>query len=408
MDPTKLRDRFTLQDPYLGRTTDGAQWAMKALHPACNTAAITGIPDRTGVPVAVTEFKSSYTIQNTVNALNFDAVLTFLPSPQLFGTSSMTQAGVQILGDYFVNTQLSGAGLTEKRQFWHQQVATARLAYYGITISYDCATLTDNGTLTAGQTMPCWVLVSSTNPATQAYSGIAITYGNLINMPLAVQYRARDGAYMPVKLTNPALPFIDQSNDFAYGGWYPVGQGLPNNFLMSQLLDGQMASVAFRNVSASTMLRVTVRMGLEVTPTPGSSYSSFMHPSPLPDSLALDAYYTISAHMNDAYPDEFNDWNKLKQVVSKIGRFLLPALGLAGDVIAPGLGTAVTHTLNLGARGINAIVEDTGKRKQRKLNQRMASLPLTAYKRVPPRPPTGPKPSRPSSARSSGSQKKKQ
>jgi len=370
MDPERLRVQI-LANGTLGVSVDGQSWCMKALHPASNTGPIAGIPDRTGIPVSFVEFKNSFTVSGSaVGNFPWDVQLTFLPSPVLHSTAQITNSttGALVAWGQYLNTQLTGTTYVDKANFWQSQVGTARLAYYGITISYDCATLTDNGTLTAGQVLNGWIqslptAATGVSVPVMVYAGPTLAYDNLINLPLAVQYRAKEGCYMPIKLNNPSLPFINQSMLYFYRNWWPSGGGPPlvgsetiNGYKLPQLLDAQLGSVCFRNIINTTMLRVTIRMGVEVTPMAGSSYSSFMHPSPPPDNVALDQYYTISAKLYDGYPDSYNDWNQLWGVIKKVASAAAPVV----SSLIPG-GSAVVA----GAKALGSLIDSKANKKKK-------------------------------------------
>jgi len=334
MDPEKLSNLIRSHGMSLGTSPSGTAWAMKALHPAANTEPIEGIPDRSGIPIAMLEFKSNYSVSSPTST-PYDALIYSFPSPIIFGCAQLlSTAGAPVpsgAGGWqeFNNQQITGATYHDKVVTWHGLIATARLAYMGITINFDAAALTNNGTITAGQQTVGWIQGLNTAIVAvpiQQYAGPTITYQNLINLPLAVQYRAIEGCYMPIKLTNPALPFINQSMDYFYTAFWPPGGGpaivtglaTEAGYLIPQLCDGQLGAIAFHNVAGTTALRITYRVGFECCPVPGSSYSCFMHPSPPIDSTALDAYYNISAKLYDAYPDVYNDWGKLWEVIKGI------------------------------------------------------------------------------------------
>jgi len=399
MDPEKLAVLIRAHNMSLGTTPNGVAWTMKALHPAANTEPIAGIPDRTGVPVAFVEFKSNYTVGAPGSGLWNAMVYTF-PSPVLFGcvqlygpdNNPLTPAG----GGWaeFVNRQLTGANIGERAGFWTTQVGTARLAYQSLTVNFDCADLTNNGVVTACQLMPAWLSTNLTTvgappmPST-IYSGPVIDNSNAINFPLAVQYRAKAGAYMPIKLTNPALPFLNQGERAFYSQWWPYGGGPPQSTLwpgyygyaLPRMLDGQMGAISFLNIAPTTSLRLTFRMGVEVIPLPGSAYSSFMHPSPPVDHAALDAYYMISAKLFDAYPDEYNDFGKLWEVIKGIAAPI-------GQVIknVPGIGQSLYAVGNLVGKAVDNAYGKPGKSRETVTTGPQAETASTVVTRTPAQP----------------------
>jgi len=376
MDPEKLAVVIRGHGMSLGTTPNGIAWCMKALHPAANTEPITGIPDRSGIPISMIEFKSNFTIAAPIPNALWNAMIYLMPTPivpatvQLFNSANAPVppgAGGWI---ECLNQQLTGATYDLKAANWRALVGTGRLAYFSATVNFDCADLTNNGIVTAGQMTPGWsqqlidVIPCPVMGFVGGLSSPGINNSNLINLPLAVQYRAKEGCYMPIKLTNPALPFLNQAMNYWYTNWWPAGGGPPVStivpgffgYLLPQMLDGQFGAISFLNIAPTTSLRMTVRMGIEACPVPGSNYSSFMHPSPPVDHAALDAYYMISAKLFDAYPDEYNDWgalwNVIKGIAQPVGR-VLKAFVPGGDALysaGQAVGSAIDQAVRTKAK----------------------------------------------------------
>jgi hypothetical protein len=352
MDPQKLYNELQAQSIPFGETPQGTAFCVKALHPSHTTLGIQGIPDRTSQPTALLEFKSSLILSPPADTVNWwNTTIVCAPNALQFAFCHSVPDVGATLAPNFLNTQVPGANLAERLTFWRLNVQAARMAYYSITIFCDVPTLSDQGTVTVAQLQPSYTQTApvGTN-IDDTYTGSPINSQSLMTMPAAIQWKARDGVYAPMRLNTPTFPFIEQSMGHTFYGPITAGSWGP----APCLLGGQMIGIVFQNLSINTQLRLTVRMGVEVSCAPGSAYSPFMAPPRQADLRALDAYFTLAGRMNDAYPAAYNDWDLLwkglKNVANKVLRSpvtssILRSIPVAGPGIELGR-KAIVSILN--------------------------------------------------------------
>lgn len=321
MQPAKLKKIINNNGIPLGSSAQGEAWSLAALHPAHPVSSLSGIPDDNCVPSAVVEFRSTYSLgapAGTSNAWAFSGA--FIPNVIIYGFTTRTNdAPTPVITPLnIVNTQVISSN------DWRNLVSAARLCYYGVTIFVDTPALADQGTLVATQLQQNWTISYNIGPPIPAnYAAAPVTYANLVNLPGAVTWVAREGLYFPVRLSNPAFIWKEQATQYVYGG---VLVGGANTISVPQCLDSLISVASIQNLSPLASIRITIRMGVQVQVPPQSPYSPFIRMSPPADRIAVDAYFAISSRLNDAYPASYNDWNALWNVIKKVGSFLRPAV----------------------------------------------------------------------------------
>jgi hypothetical protein len=327
MDSQRLYEIIKSSGINFGSTAMGAEWCVKALHPAHPVGPIVGIPDRTSVPSALLEFKGNFTISTPEAGASWGTTLMALPSPITpIIYRSVSEDGTPVSSNVTLsNTQIQGTSQADKVAFWRTNVTAARIVYYGLTIILDSPTLYDQGSAVMGQITPSWryTYTSLNGDPEASYASQSISYDTLINLRQAVQFSAKEGGYLPMKFSNPSIPYVEQTTTYGYSG---LIYGAQPALLVPHMLDTQLGGYAARNLASVAMLRCIWRMGVEVTCPPGSAYTPFMTTMGIPDSIALDSYYSISSKMADAYPSSFNDWDELWSVIKGVGRVVLPAI----------------------------------------------------------------------------------
>lgn len=177
----KLSSILTSTGVVFGATPQGRSWALRALHPSDDGVRVDGIPDRTCVPTGLLHFKSTAVINNVGGS--YDADFVFIPSPILFGTASVYEAGgapVRVVE--MVNNQIPGGPTVAPLSAqWRQNVSSARLAYYGVTLYYDAPSLYDQGGLLVAQLPPSFTVDYNTVGAPSAiYSGGPLRFDQLM------------------------------------------------------------------------------------------------------------------------------------------------------------------------------------------------------------------------------------
>lgn len=352
MGSGKLSQLLNSSGVDFGTTPQGRSWCLRALHPSDDGVPVAGIPDRTSMPTGMLHFKTTGVVTNTAGS--YDVDLVFLPSPLLFGTASVFTAGTTTALSRLdiLNSQLGGSTLSTLVNAWRLSVSAARIAYYGITVYYDSPTLYDQGGVVVAQQPASFAIKTTVDPATATYTGGPVRFEYLMGLPMAVQHAARLGVYCPIRLSQPALNFVDQQQQLAYLGWFPPVTGAPTSYTMSHLMDAQMAGISFRNVSNQTSIRIVVRMGVEFTPVSASPYMPFTHPSPAVDERALNSYFTASGRLPDGWPSDYNDLGKLVAVLRGLAKTVWPVVKIVGGSV-PG-GTAVLEGLEMAAKRLTA------------------------------------------------------
>jgi len=254
----------------------------------------------------------------------------------------------------FINSQVAGAAIADKVAAWKTAVQAARCCYFGVTVFADVPTLNDQGTTACGQLQQSWTETYAAGLFSDVYNGPPVDSTNIMNQPAAVQWRAKDGVYMPLRLSTPTFPFIAQADSVQYTGPYV---GITTDTI-TRALSTQMGVLTFTNLSIHSQLRFVVRMGVEVSCNAGSAYTPFQKLPLAPDSKALDAYFAISANSPDAYGSLWNDWDLLFGALKKIAAKVLtnPVLTAGLSALGP-LGTG----LNVGRAALAGLLNKSKK-----------------------------------------------
>jgi len=213
-------------------------------------------------------------------------------------------------------------------------------------------------------------------------------------MPNAYEAEAKDGVYMPLKLSKTSIIWQSPTDmecwaipnagvvgdgNFAlrttpYDIQYPF-PGLPGTYgvpgtsfagyYTAGMLNDMVGSMVFKNISSTAGLIVTVRMGLEIQVEAGTLLAPFVKASPVYDPVALKSYAAVSRELKDAYPVSYNDLGHLWDSI-------LSAVGAASPVLAsihPGLGLAATAFHGLGS----AVTDIVRKKKSAKHDENQSA-----------------------------------
>jgi len=169
------------------------------------------------------------------------------------------------------------------------------------------------------------------------------------------------GAYAPLKLTRVSSKWRSTRHVFSYAGTqdlvafgadptllqanmttttasYPYvmagySESDPGNAVVPRC-DVNVIHIAIRGMSKDASFKLVIRAGFELEPSPGSNICTFMRVPPEEDSSALVAYGRIVRQLKDCYPEAYNSWEKLVDVIetaSKAANVVLPGAGLVGD-----------------------------------------------------------------------------
>lgn len=177
-------------------------------------------------------------------------------------------------------------------------------------------------------------------------------------MPNAYFARSREGAYVPLKLTETCQDWVSDADrvspanvtkfttaptDFTYVlpttftiSGFPHYSMIPAYYngitqasgsqATSPMLNGTWANISARNLSVQTSFTFFVRCGIEMQVQPQSSLAPQLALSPVHDPVALDAYFAIARELKDGYPSDYNDLGKIWDAISAAAKRVLPTL----------------------------------------------------------------------------------
>lgn len=412
-----LKSQVTGYGP-LGNTPTGQDWCLKALHPSDPLCEVRGIPDHSAVPSLCMNYQTTYTISPqadwTQDTWEFDMAL--LPHPIAFGWINTRPTGAPLSGHTYtvLNSQLDGVTHANKAETFASLVERWRLAYCAVSVYQDGADLNNQGTMVVAQ-VPC-------EPVQFVYTGYDLAVRNSLygyppvqfwdrdkpdfeasqGMPNAYFGRSKEGAYVPLKLTetcqewssardvvyysygaeealpalptNIELPTVGADAIFPFGDGEDAGGALLNGLTIAignsidhgalgkypyvsgeptfDMLNGTMAHISARNLAKSTSYSFFFRVGLEIQVKPNSALAPQMKLSPPYDPVALDSYFAIARELKDGYPVDYNDRGKLWGVIKQAASVALPMLNMAGPY-----GKAAA-TLGMGALALGDSIQN--------------------------------------------------
>lgn len=181
---------------------------------------------------------------------------------------------------------------------------------------------------------------------------------------------AKDGCYVPLKITNSCESWISQSDlcmwlmrplskdvspvigsgsgplgwespfPTLHSGWIKSWTGvIGSDTLTSPLCNGNVADVSFWGLHPQASVKLVFRIGFEYQVNQQSAFVPNLRTSPSYDQVALQTYYAISRELRDAYPASYNDlsklWGVVKRAFTTVAPILAPALGpIGGPIVA--------------------------------------------------------------------------
>jgi hypothetical protein len=229
----------------LGSTPDGADWCLKALHPSDPQTEVRGIPDHSAVPSLLMNYQSTFVLTPHNGATGtWSFVASLLPHPVNFMYVDYSDSTATNTELNFMNTQLEGEGHFNKYASFVSMVQRWRLAYMSVTCYQDGPELANQGT----------IVVSQAPVQPRRYS-FAYIYGTNIMAPPPVEHfdnedrpnfttsqsmpnsyfgRSKEGAYVPLKLTETCQDWVSDANRVSSAPIYREGNNygvfvLPNN-----------------------------------------------------------------------------------------------------------------------------------------------------------------------------------
>lgn len=388
-----------------GSTESGADWAKKALHPSKHEGDMLGMPDETSFPTLMFDYVWNVDIAAPAGMAADEtwylsmAQLPFAAGPVAFSSGITGEAASDwsMIG----NPQLTGADITAKCEAISAVMERHRIVYQAITARFNAPALSNQGSVTAAMVAAKPVVLNFTSPgvatagasvkAVAASHLLAYTSGDTPSLAkisgMHNQYTglARDGLYMPMKLTTenqewissydayltvpkayaPSSLFngsrysIPQSDTFPTVSGWPFGASVnPVTQKLTPAGDGYTQFVGdpvfkfgssmvgasyWTGLSSTSTITLTIRLGVQGQIYPGSTLTSLVKDPVVYDPRALEQYFAVVQNLPDAYPASFNDLNKLWSVINDIARYVAPGLVLVPKVGVPlslGVGAA--------------------------------------------------------------------
>jgi len=372
----KLKELIMARGLALGETESGRQWCVKALHPAEPLVTLAGIPDEDSYPVVFQNYAQSVTLLNPLpgNEGNWDADVFFFPHPYIIGAVRTTSATGVVTWSTLLNEQIAGATFVVKKQTFLGLVQRYRIAYMGITGYHDASAVSNNGLIAAAQYMDTSKMFNVTGYATsswfrpcEGWPDPPRTFTQLQSMPNAYYGAAREGVYVPYRLSQTHQDWQNASDTVVHANnpWcldadgyagsiipttapqpgYPYGLAIgpystvtnAADWLLHRRSDCGVVQISIKQIAQDASFSFYYRSGWEYQVLPGSTLSCFARSSPEYDPQAISAYFKISRELKDAYPANFNDLGKIlgvianvaKEVVSTAFPIARPILGIA-------------------------------------------------------------------------------
>lgn len=350
-------------------TEAGREWLLKALHPAEPTVTGTQLPDGSELDTVPLELTMTYTLGPTATypaAAAWGAQISLLPSTvplAVFPTGGL--AGMPAFNLRY--PQISAAIPVNDFGTFMASVEAFRLTFASVTMHLDANATTDQGTIVACQQITKPFLMFQSQGAGIACPPVAgwnysvpfttqdvPGYDQIMAMPRAYQANLRDGAYMPLRLSQTSQHWfslregcsnvwMNQTTNPASQQWklpLTVGHDWPywsydhayingGNVLAPMycpMLSETVGHLVLANVHPSSNVVIKVRTGLELKVQTQSPYLPYSRPSADIDATAIEAYYRIVRQLEDCYPASYNANGDILKFVAKAVRTVAPFL----------------------------------------------------------------------------------
>lgn len=391
---------------------------------------VRGIPDQSALPSLCMNYQSTFTLtppNGAVGTWQFDG--TLIPHPVCFmyyTATSSVGTGVGTL----LNSQIDGATHALKFASFKALAQRWRLAYMSVTVYQDGPDLANQGTLVVAQppVSPRARSISSLTPTAPppafTWAGPVCAPAKVCEwthedmpdftrsqaMPNAYFNKSKDGAYVPLKLTETCQDWVSEEDEICVGQFVPAlpassanngvyqlvnsltqcypfvdltnvwqdGNGFLKGQSTSKPLSGNWAHISARNLAVTTSYSFFVRCGIEMQVSPSSTLSPQLKLSPPYDPVALNTYFSVCRELKDGYPADYNTTGKLWGVIKDALAALDPFVNLlpGARVIRP-IGQA---GVAVGDAVVNRMKINKKKRKNKKKKKmlQLAGVPTQA------------------------------
>lgn len=335
-------------------------------------------------------YQSTFTLSPEAGAVGtwqFDASL--IPHPVCFMYTDKTTS-VANTEATLLNSQLAGITHNEKFLAFKALAQRWRLAYMSVTVYQDGPDLANQGTIVVAQppVSPRKRFVSQ--GALYVVSGNPLQGTPILMPPQLCQWtaedrpdftrsqampnayfnRSKEGAYVPLKLTETCQDWSSEEHEIGIAEFQPHGDAFSTGILAlggttagafpfpdlqptrsvgpymygqatSAPLSGNWAHISARNLAVTTSYSFFVRCGIEMQVSPSSTLSPQLKLSPPYDPVALSTYFSICRELKDAYPADYNTtgklWGVIRQALNSMDPFIRVLPG--GKFLSAGLQT---------------------------------------------------------------------
>lgn len=234
-----------------------------------------------------------------------------------------------------------------------------RTSYKGFSVKFNANALNDQGYVWAGQ-VTMGPSTSEVDPGDgfvydlHAIAKLPMDVAALVSIcPSYVRMNAREGVYLPIKFngqnheyrpcTWQTIHTNDQANkthlldgiELGYqrsndsipvDGTNPVKTRSPLDNEQPVVVSGfdntQVGVAMFMGMGRGATLDFKGRMGVEAVASGSSPWNPFVAEAPMPDSVALEEFYTVQNLLAPAYPEKYNGWGWLIPVIGEaVARF---------------------------------------------------------------------------------------
>jgi len=316
---------------------------------------------------------------------------------------SQNVAGTSLTSGTVLNAQLTGVSHRDKYVAFKALAQRWRLSHMSATIYHDAPALSDQGEIVVvqtpvfpkrveTQTLPMadgsgnHYLQMQCVPTLQYTTEDFPDFTTAVTSPNCYTARSKEGAYVPLKLSETSQDWISESDDvaitslnaladsnndawsypatndhldpFATTDLYPhwagsatsvdlrpvyvtaalsLGSSAPHGQKTSDMMNANFAHICARNLSPSSSFQVVIRCGIEMQVAPNSMLSPQAHLAPDADPSAIESYYDIVRCLNDGYPASYNDLGKLWDVISNVAKTVIPVIRNRFPAVGKGL-----------------------------------------------------------------------
>lgn len=403
-----LADHLKLNELPLATTPGGKNFALKALHPSEHTIKSARVPGSNVPSVAV-----CWDSVNTVNITNANSVASIsqTANPICPVVMSVKDGGTTTFYDFF-NTVLTGEALVPGPSASQVRSIVGnvtkfekyRVTSQSVTVELIAPQLADQGTITAAQFA---VEPTTVQPTTVSGATSLVVFPDVwVYRPLpqpgmwllgtsAYTSKAREGVYQPLKLDKfdwvSAYDVVSMFDDSVGRGNFQlnltdrlefpymsnrtaVANQSDLDFIMRPSSD-TVGVIQVAGIAATASLRIRIRQVVELTGTPDSFFAPMFEAPLPPDELSQKMYFEISARMADAYPASYNDLGKLRDIIYKVGKKVLPFAEPLLDV-ASGFGGPIGLLASAGKALLPTAQAGIAKeREKRKAQKKLKALP---------------------------------